>query len=50
MSLMIMKRAIPKAFRGTMFEDIMLAKDFFTKLEKRLPKMKRKKLIHFWQT
>ena len=38
MSLMIMKRAIPEAFRGTMFEDIVLAKDFLTDLEKRFAK------------
>ena len=37
-SLMIMKRAIPEAFRGTMSEDIVLAKDFLTDLEKRFAK------------
>ena len=31
---MIMKRAIPEAFRGTMSEDIVMAKDFLTDLDK----------------
>ena len=43
MSLMIMKRAIPEAFQGTMSEDIVLAKDFLTDLEKRFAKNEKAK-------
>ena len=38
MSLMIMKRAIPKAFRGTMFEQITMTKGFLKDIEKRFAK------------
>ena len=38
MSLMIMKCTILEAFRGTMSEDIVLAKDFLIDLEKRFAK------------
>ena len=35
---MVMKRAIPEAFRGTMSEDIKTTKDFLKDLEKRFAK------------
>ena len=38
MSLMIMKRPIPEAFRGTMFEQITMAKGFLEDIEKRFAK------------
>ena len=38
MSLMIMRRAIPEAFRGTMSETIATAKDFLENLEQRFAK------------
>ena len=37
-SLMVMKHAISKAFRGTMSEDIVTTKDFLMNLEKRFAK------------
>ena len=42
-SLMVMKRAIPEAFRGTMSEDIKTAKDFLKDLEKRFAKNEKAK-------
>lgn len=38
MCMMIMKRAIPEAFRGTMSEKITTAKDFLVDIEKRFVK------------
>ena len=38
MSLMVMKRAIPEAFRGTMSDEITTAKDFLENLEQRFAK------------
>ena len=38
MSLMIMKYAIPKAFRGTMSEKVTIAKGFLEEIEKRFAK------------
>ncbi|XP_024024413.1 uncharacterized protein LOC112092445 [Morus notabilis] len=35
MSMMIMKKAIPEAFRGTMFDKITTAKEFLVDIEKR---------------
>ena len=43
MSLIIMKRDIPEAFRGTMYEEIVLAKDFLTNLENRFAKNEKTK-------
>ena len=43
--MMIMKRAIPKEFRGTMSNDITTAKAFLTNIEKRFVKNKRLKLV-----
>ncbi|XP_065859319.1 uncharacterized protein [Euphorbia lathyris] len=37
-SLMIMKRAIPEAFRGTMSDEVVTAKGFLDKIEKRFAK------------
>ena len=44
---MFIKRAIPKAFRGTMSDDITIAKAFLTNIEKRFVKNKRLKLVQF---
>ena len=38
MSLIIIKRGITEAFRGVVSNEINLAKDFFTKIEKRFAK------------
>ena len=38
MCMMIMKRAIPKGFRGTMSEKKTTAKDFLVDIEKRFVK------------
>ena len=38
MSLMIIKRGIPEAFRGTLSNEITLAKDFLDEIEKRFAK------------
>ena len=38
MSLMIIKRAIPKAFRGAVSDEITLTKNFLTEIEKRFVK------------
>ena len=38
MSLMIIKRGISEAFRGAVFDEIILAKDFLTKIRKRFAK------------
>jgi hypothetical protein len=38
MSLMIIKRGIPEAFRGAISEDITSAKDFLAEIEKRFAK------------
>ena len=38
MSLMIIKRGIPKAFRGAVSEEVTNAKDFLTEIEKRFVK------------
>ena len=38
MSLVIIKRGIPKAFRGAGSDEITLTKDFLTKIEKRFAK------------
>ena len=38
MSIMIIRRGIPKVFRGTVFEDITTAKEFLAKIEKRFAK------------
>ena len=38
MSLMIIKRGIPEAFRGGVSEEVTNAKDFLTELEKRFAK------------
>ena len=40
-SLMVMKRAISKAFRGTMSKDIVMANDFLTDLKKRFAKYEK---------
>ena len=42
-SLMVMKHAIPEAFRGTMSEDIITTKDFLKDLEKRFAKNEKAK-------
>ena len=41
MSLMIMKRAIPETFRGTMSNKVTTAKEFLEKIEKRFAKNKK---------
>ena len=41
MSLMIMKRAIPEAFRGTMSDKITTAKEFIEEIEKQFAKNKK---------
>jgi len=38
MSLMIIKRGIPEAFRGIVYDKITLAKDFLTEIEKHFTK------------
>jgi len=39
---MIIKHGIPEAFRGTVFDEITLAKDFLTKIEKHFTKNNKK--------
>jgi len=41
MSLMIIKHTIPEVFRGTVSDDITIAKDFLAEIEKRFAKKKR---------
>jgi len=42
MSLMIIKRGIPKVFRGTISDDITSAKDFLAEIKKRFAKKKKR--------
>ena len=44
MFMMIMKRAIPKAFRGTMSDQISTAKEFLVNIEKRFVKNEKAKI------
>ena len=44
MCKMIMKKAIPETFRGTMSEKITMAKDLLTDIEKRFVKNKKAKI------
>ena len=49
MCLMIIKKVIPKAFRGTIFDTIKTSKSSLKKLRIDLPRMKSLKQVHFWQ-
>ncbi|XP_057975330.1 uncharacterized protein LOC131162741 [Malania oleifera] len=44
MCMMIMKRAIPEAFRGTMLDKITTTKDFLADIEKRFVKNEKSKI------
>ena len=46
MCMMIMKKSIPEAFRGTISETVTTAKDFLVELKSGLSKVKRLKLVH----
>ncbi|KAL0342559.1 UNVERIFIED_CONTAM: hypothetical protein Scaly_1918500 [Sesamum calycinum] len=46
MCVMIMKKSIPKVFRGTMSETLTKGKDFLEHIEKRFVKMKKLKLFN----
>ena len=50
MSLMIVKRAIPKTFRGTMSDKVTTAKKFLEEIEKRFARTKKLKLVLSWKT
>ena len=50
MSLMIMKRAIQEAFKGTMSDKSLPPKSSLRKLRSGLLRTKRLKLVCFWQT
>jgi len=41
MSIMIIKRGIPEVFRGTVSEDITIAKEFLAEIEKRFAKSEK---------
>jgi len=43
MSLMIIKRGIPEVFKGTVSDDIISAKEFLAKIEKRFAKSDKAK-------
>ena len=44
MCMMIMKKAIPEAFRGTISKKIITAKEFLTNIEKRFVKNEKAKI------
>ena len=49
MSLMIVKRSIPEAFRGDVSEKVTTAKEFIEEIEKRFAKNERLKRARFWR-